>query len=97
VRTNPKNGKQGAGSSQSGSKSGSIVARVPRRRTGPTKSSEAAALTAASEKIVPAEVNLADQIAKLAYSLWEARGRNGGSAEEDWCRAEQEILARLKT
>jgi hypothetical protein len=36
------------------------------------------------------------EIAQLAYFLWEARGGNGGSAEEDWYRAEQEILARSK-
>ncbi|MCU1339349.1 MAG: hypothetical protein JWO19_4930 [Bryobacterales bacterium] len=29
-----------------------------------------------------------DEIAKLAYSLWEARGGVGGSAEEDWLTAE---------
>jgi len=32
-----------------------------------------------------------DQIARLAYSYWEARGYQGGSAEEDWLRAELEI------
>lgn len=35
-----------------------------------------------------------EEIAKLAYALWEARGGNGGSAEEDWYRAEQEIRSR---
>jgi hypothetical protein len=33
-----------------------------------------------------------DQIATLAYSYWEARGYEGGSPEEDWARAEQELL-----
>ena len=32
-----------------------------------------------------------EEIAKLAYSYWEARGYQGGSAEEDWARAEQEL------
>jgi hypothetical protein len=32
-----------------------------------------------------------DQIAELAYSYWEARGGQGGSAWEDWFRAEQEL------
>jgi hypothetical protein len=32
-----------------------------------------------------------DEIARLAYSYWEARGCQGGSAEEDWLRAELEI------
>ena len=35
-----------------------------------------------------------DEIARLAYSYWEARGRQGGSAEEDWQRAERELSAR---
>jgi hypothetical protein len=32
-----------------------------------------------------------DQIARLAYSYWEARGGRGGSSEEDWARAEREL------
>ena len=35
-----------------------------------------------------------EEIAYLAYSYWEARGRQGGSPEEDWLRAEREIAAR---
>ena len=27
----------------------------------------------------------------LAHSFWEARGRTGGSAVEDWLRAEREL------
>ena len=34
-----------------------------------------------------------EQIACLAYSYWEARGCQGGSSEEDWLRAEQELAA----
>ncbi len=32
-----------------------------------------------------------DDIAVVAYSYWEARGFRGGSPEEDWLRAEQEL------
>ena len=32
-----------------------------------------------------------EAIANLAYSYWEARGRQGGSAVEDWLRAEEKI------
>jgi Protein of unknown function (DUF2934) len=32
-----------------------------------------------------------EAIARLAYSYWEARGGEGGSPEEDWLRAEQEL------
>jgi Protein of unknown function (DUF2934) len=32
-----------------------------------------------------------EAIARLAYSYWQARGFQGGSADEDWLRAEQEL------
>jgi len=32
-----------------------------------------------------------DEIARLAYSYWEARGYAGGSPEEDWLRAQREL------
>jgi hypothetical protein len=35
-----------------------------------------------------------EEIARLAYSYWEARGGQGGSPEEDWVRAEQEFRVR---
>ncbi len=35
-----------------------------------------------------------EEIAALAYAYWEARGCQGGSPEEDWMRAEQELFAR---
>jgi Protein of unknown function (DUF2934) len=41
---------------------------------------------------VPAE-SLQEAVARLAYSYAEARGFVGGSPEEDWLRAEQELLA----
>lgn len=34
------------------------------------------------------------QIAALAYSYWEARGRQGGSPLEDWLRAESALKGR---
>src|SRR3954465_1165981 len=34
------------------------------------------------------------EIAALAFSYWEARGCQGGSADEDWRRAEAELFAR---
>jgi phage repressor protein C with HTH and peptisase S24 domain len=33
-----------------------------------------------------------EQIAHLAKSYWEARGRLDGFAEQDWLRAEKELL-----
>jgi hypothetical protein len=35
-----------------------------------------------------------EQIAKIAYGYWEARGFAPGSPEQDWLLAEQEFLLR---
>lgn len=35
-----------------------------------------------------------EEIARLAYSYWLARGGRGGSPEDDWLRAERELRAR---
>ncbi len=38
-----------------------------------------------------------EEIARLAYSYWENRGCQGGSPEEDWFRAEEELKAKTST
>jgi len=35
-----------------------------------------------------------EEIARLAYSYWEGRGRHDGAAEDDWYRAERELKGR---
>lgn len=51
-----------------------------------------AAMTAPKADNTPSKSVLTfDEIAKLAYSYWEARGYEGGSPEADWLRAEQEL------
>ncbi len=35
-----------------------------------------------------------EEISALAYALWEARGCQGGSPEEDWLRAEAQLRNR---
>ena len=35
------------------------------------------------------------EIAALAYTYWAGRGCQGGSPEEDWLRAEQELRAKV--
>jgi hypothetical protein len=35
-------------------------------------------------------MNPHDEIARIAYGFWEARGREHGYHEQDWLRAEQE-------
>jgi Protein of unknown function (DUF2934). len=44
-------------------------------------------------KAQPEPVRIIDRedIARLAYSYWEARGYQGGSEQEDWLRAEREL------
>ena len=37
---------------------------------------------------------LHEQIEKLAFRLWEERGGPLGSPDEDWFRAEQELIER---
>lgn len=37
-----------------------------------------------------------EDIALLAYTLWQERGCPEGSSEEDWFRAEQELSGRLQ-
>ena len=38
--------------------------------------------------------NLEEEIRRRAYELYELRGREDGFAEEDWTRAEREVLGR---
>ena len=35
-----------------------------------------------------------EEIARMAYALWEARGCQHGNPEEDWRRAEEELRRR---
>jgi hypothetical protein len=38
-----------------------------------------------------------EEVARLAYSYWLARGCPEGTPEEDWLRAEQEVRHQHKT
>ena len=55
-----------------------------------TSSAPAETTQASSVQTRPSQ----EEIARLAYFLWEARGRANGSAVEDWLRAEQEFHRR---
>jgi hypothetical protein len=47
------------------------------------------------DDIVAVERELShEEIARVAYGFWEARGCQGGSPEEDWLRAEQQLRER---
>ncbi len=93
MRTNLKSGTAAKGSP----KSGSALPRTTRRSVAQPKSPPSTALTAASEHTIPTQgATIESEIARLAYFLWEARGGVGGSSEEDWLRAEQEVLSRSR-
>lgn len=60
-------------------------------RTAPRKGRESAQSVAPMER----DGNPTHQdIAQLAYAYWEARGYTGGSPEEDWLQAENELKSR---
>ena len=75
---------------------GAAAAASPaKRRATRTKGSESSTSeisSTGSQRTAKPEATIDPQaIARLAYSYWEARGFTGGSAEEDWLRAEQEL------
>jgi len=47
-------------------------------------------------KNVVIPINLEDEIRRRAYELFQQRGPAGGSAAEDWLRAEREIRQRYQ-
>ena len=62
----------------------------------PSEPQPAAVLETPVVETPTAPISEQDEIAKLAFSYWEARGCQGGSPEEDWARAEQEVRSRRK-
>jgi hypothetical protein len=61
------------------------------------KRSAAATETETAVEVVTMEATYApaeSEIAALAYTYWAERGCQGGSPEEDWLRAEQELRAK---
>jgi hypothetical protein len=54
-------------------------------------------MTKATAQMLDSEraVSNRERVALLAYTYWEQRGRSGGSPEEDWFRAEKEILGQM--
>ena len=75
---------------------GAASASSAKRRTTrlqPTASSSAS--SGPQSPVMPFEGINPEAISRLAYSYWAARGYVGGSAEEDWLRAEQELRANM--
>jgi hypothetical protein len=80
---------------------GAAAAAPARRKASSKRTAHSVEVTKVTESSVVAEpsaVTVAEpayeEIAKLAYSYWGARGCTGGSPEEDWLRAEQELRVR---
>ena len=65
----------------------SAKSRTPRSRKA------LAAVKTARPTAVPAVLDY-EEVARLAYFYWESRGYQGGSPEEDWYRAEEELRKR---
>jgi len=74
------------------------AARPQRTASAPDSDEEvpgAGGQTSAHADTVAVERELAhEEIARLAYALWEARGCQGGSPEDDWRHAEEELRQR---
>ena len=72
--------------------------RVTKPRVATVKHSKAASAPVAiveTETIIETEIlslSAHEQIAKIAYGYWEARGFEAGCPEQDWLRAEREFL-----
>ncbi len=65
-----------------------VAETAPRSRVKSVKHSKATPIS--TPEIAP--VSAHDQIAKIAYGYWEARGFQPGSEEQDWLQAEREFL-----
>lgn len=59
-----------------------------------TKRTAKATIAASSNLTVMPPVNLDEEIRQRAYEIYEERGGNHGLDQDDWYRAEQEVLAR---
>jgi hypothetical protein len=71
------------------------AAAAPRRQTSVKTRTNRAIVKKAADAAPSAPSR--EEIAALAYALWEARGCQGGSPEEDWLRAEEQLTARAST
>jgi hypothetical protein len=75
--------------------------RHPRPKTAvktvaPAAVDEPAVAAAAAAHVAEEPVSAHDEIARIAYSHWEARGYIDGSPDEDWFRAEREFQSRSR-
>jgi hypothetical protein len=65
-----------------------------RTNAAPKKSTASRLHKKATPVTAPVEVTVShEEIAKLAYALWESRGCPAGTGEEDWFAAETQLKA----
>lgn len=48
-----------------------------------------------SSQPIPSDLDVAEKIRARAYEIYLQRGDGAGSAEDDWLKAEQEVLRSL--
>ena len=74
---------------------------APEQSAAPQKNSVDSSESGAQEspqnnsEILSSAISIKERVALLAYCYWQERGCQGGSPEEDWFRAEREILGQL--
>jgi hypothetical protein len=82
-------------------KKAKVTASVETKKTAPRKTASAAVKPAtaaapktpkATAKAKPAAEVMPEEIERLAYQLWEERGRPEGTSTEDWTRAQAILL-----
>lgn len=77
-----------------------ISARAAKPGTPRVKAAKHSKTMSVEPAVVAAPANMenpTEAIARIAYSYWEARGCQGGSAIEDWVRAEHEYRQHAAT
>jgi hypothetical protein len=67
---------------------------APKAQLSPKQSGTGPKNTNAKLTMMPDAVPSQEKIRTRAYQLYESRGREPGQQEQDWLRAEQEILTR---
>jgi len=67
---------------------------APKAQFSPKPSGAGSKSPTSKISMVPGAVLSQDKIRERAYELYESRGREPGQDEQDWLRAEQEILIR---
>lgn len=77
-----------------GSLEETTMATTAKKADAPTKPRKTTATKRSQPKRVKRTAISHEDVARLAHRYWAERGHQHGRAEEDWFRAEQELLGR---